>query len=125
MSLIGKYAPVITLPDANGEMFTLTPGQGKPIVLFFYPKSGGYPFPYSRYTSAESCYANQVRGVAQGRSVSFVMRLRVSSHCCYGSLLSADESKKKNPRSIPPMSKSSAYPQTALQVKRRSWTDTA
>jgi peroxiredoxin Q/BCP len=40
MSLVGKPAPSITLPDANGESYTLTPGQGKVTVVFFYPKSG-------------------------------------------------------------------------------------
>jgi len=42
MTLIGSPAPSFTLPDSNGENFTLTPGNGKPIALFFYPKSGSY-----------------------------------------------------------------------------------
>ncbi|PPQ63624.1 hypothetical protein CVT24_004377 [Panaeolus cyanescens] len=41
--LIGKEAPVITLPDSNGEVFSFKPGQlGIPTVLFFYPESGSY-----------------------------------------------------------------------------------
>ncbi|KAJ7069819.1 peroxiredoxin Q [Mycena amicta] len=40
--LVGKPAPVITLPNYDGESFTLTPGEGTPIVIFFYPKSGSY-----------------------------------------------------------------------------------
>lgn len=41
-ALVGQPAPSITLPDSNGETFTLTPGSGVPIALFFYPKSGTY-----------------------------------------------------------------------------------
>ncbi|GBE84900.1 peroxiredoxin Q [Sparassis latifolia] len=41
--LVGKPAPSISLPDANGETFTLTPGaNGVPVALFFYPKSGSW-----------------------------------------------------------------------------------
>src|ERR1700722_7082622 len=37
----GSQAPSITLPDSNGETFSLAPGQNDlPIALFFYPKSG-------------------------------------------------------------------------------------
>ena len=39
--LIGKPAPAISLPGADGETYTLTPGEkGVPIALFFYPKAG-------------------------------------------------------------------------------------
>ncbi|KAJ8501911.1 hypothetical protein ONZ51_g298 [Trametes cubensis] len=39
--LIGQPAPSIALPGADGETYTLTPGEkGVPIALFFYPKSG-------------------------------------------------------------------------------------
>ncbi|KAJ7109701.1 peroxiredoxin Q [Mycena crocata] len=42
-SLVGKPAPAITLPNYDGESFTLTPGEkGLPIALFFYPKAGSY-----------------------------------------------------------------------------------
>ncbi|KAJ7250904.1 peroxiredoxin Q [Mycena haematopus] len=42
-TLIGKPAPAITLPNYDGESFTLTPGaKGVPTVLFFYPKAGSY-----------------------------------------------------------------------------------
>jgi len=42
-SLVGKPAPIITLPNYDGESFTLTPGvKGVPIALFFYPKAGSY-----------------------------------------------------------------------------------
>ncbi|KAJ7505346.1 peroxiredoxin Q [Mycena galericulata] len=42
-TLIGKPAPAITLPNYDGESFTLTPAEkGLPIVLFFYPKAGSY-----------------------------------------------------------------------------------
>jgi len=42
-TLIGKPAPAITLPNYDGESFTLTPGaKGIPTVVFFYPKSGSY-----------------------------------------------------------------------------------
>lgn len=41
--LIGKAAPPLSLPDANGETYVFTPGTtGKPVALFFYPKSGSY-----------------------------------------------------------------------------------
>ncbi|KAI0785239.1 thioredoxin-like protein [Abortiporus biennis] len=40
--LVGKQAPELTLPDANGQPFTLKPGSGTPIALFFYPKAGTY-----------------------------------------------------------------------------------
>jgi len=42
-TLIGKPAPSISLPNSDGEQFTLKPGEkGIPIALFFYPKSGSY-----------------------------------------------------------------------------------
>ncbi|KAJ6613337.1 peroxiredoxin Q [Mycena sp. CBHHK59/15] len=42
-ALVGKPAPTITLPNYDGESFTLTPGEkGLPIALFFYPKAGSY-----------------------------------------------------------------------------------
>ncbi|CDO76104.1 hypothetical protein BN946_scf184649.g30 [Trametes cinnabarina] len=38
--LIDKPAPTISLPGADGETHTVTPGaKGVPTVLFFYPKS--------------------------------------------------------------------------------------
>ncbi|KAI0632177.1 AhpC-TSA-domain-containing protein [Trametes polyzona] len=41
--LIGQPAPPISLPGADGETYTLTPGaKGVPIALFFYPKSGSF-----------------------------------------------------------------------------------
>ncbi|KAI0826888.1 thioredoxin-like protein [Trametes gibbosa] len=41
--LIGKDAPPISLPGADGETHTVTPGaEGVPIALFFYPKSGSF-----------------------------------------------------------------------------------
>ncbi|KAF7299107.1 Peroxiredoxin Q [Mycena indigotica] len=41
--LVGQQAPAITLPNYDGESFTLTPGaKGIPTVLFFYPKAGSY-----------------------------------------------------------------------------------
>lgn len=40
-SLIGKTAPVITLPNYDGKSYTFTPGEkGVPTALFFYPESG-------------------------------------------------------------------------------------
>ncbi|KAJ7288365.1 peroxiredoxin Q [Mycena rebaudengoi] len=42
-SLVGKAAPAITLPNHDGESFSLTPGKNElPIALFFYPKAGSY-----------------------------------------------------------------------------------
>lgn len=42
-ALIGKPAPTFTLPNYDGENFTLTPGEGGlPIALFIYPKSGSF-----------------------------------------------------------------------------------
>ncbi len=39
--LIGQPAPPLSLPGADGETYTLTPGEkGVPVALFFYPKSG-------------------------------------------------------------------------------------
>ncbi|KAJ3775503.1 thioredoxin-like protein [Lentinula raphanica] len=41
--LIGKPAPSVTLPNYNGESYTIEPGKdGIPIALFFYPQSGSY-----------------------------------------------------------------------------------
>ncbi|KZT50968.1 AhpC-TSA-domain-containing protein [Calocera cornea HHB12733] len=40
--LVGKPAPTFTLPNQDGVEYTLKPGEGKPIALFFYPKSGTY-----------------------------------------------------------------------------------
>ncbi|KAJ7863152.1 thioredoxin-like protein [Mycena olivaceomarginata] len=41
-TLIGKPAPIVTLPNYDGEEFTLTPGVKGPTVIFFYPKAGSY-----------------------------------------------------------------------------------
>ncbi|UXM93965.1 thioredoxin-dependent thiol peroxidase [Bartonella sp. HY329] len=35
---IGDKAPEFTLPDANGDLVSLKDLQGKPVVLYFYPK---------------------------------------------------------------------------------------
>ena len=32
-TLVGKPAPAFTLPDSDGKRYTVTPGQGKPLVL--------------------------------------------------------------------------------------------
>ncbi|KAK7682378.1 hypothetical protein QCA50_014583 [Cerrena zonata] len=41
--LVGKEAPALSLPEANGETYTFEPGKsGVPIALFFYPKAGTY-----------------------------------------------------------------------------------
>lgn len=41
--LVGKDAPSLSLPGADGETYALTPGaKGVPVALFFYPKSGMY-----------------------------------------------------------------------------------
>ncbi|KAI1789577.1 AhpC-TSA-domain-containing protein [Ganoderma leucocontextum] len=41
--LVGKPAPQISAPGADGETYTVTPGQkGVPVALFFYPKSGSF-----------------------------------------------------------------------------------
>ncbi|KIO20466.1 hypothetical protein M407DRAFT_137165 [Tulasnella calospora MUT 4182] len=41
--LIGKKAPEVTLPSANGAPYDLKPGaSGRPLALFFYPASGTY-----------------------------------------------------------------------------------
>ncbi|EIW59195.1 peroxiredoxin Q [Trametes versicolor FP-101664 SS1] len=41
--LIGQPAPPLSLPGADGETYTLTPGEkGVPVALFFYPKSGSF-----------------------------------------------------------------------------------
>jgi peroxiredoxin Q/BCP len=36
---VNQKAPDFTLPDENGEPVTLSALQGKPIVLFFYPRA--------------------------------------------------------------------------------------
>jgi thioredoxin-dependent peroxiredoxin len=36
---VNQKAPDFTLPDQNGEPFTLSALKGKPIVLFFYPRA--------------------------------------------------------------------------------------
>jgi hypothetical protein len=40
MSIIGKPAPPISLPDTTGEIVNVVPGSGSPIALFFYPTAG-------------------------------------------------------------------------------------
>ena len=35
-TLVGQPAPGFTLPDAEGVRHTVTPGQGRPIVLVFH-----------------------------------------------------------------------------------------
>ncbi|PCH40146.1 AhpC-TSA-domain-containing protein [Wolfiporia cocos MD-104 SS10] len=41
--LVGKPAPSLSLPDANGETYSLSPGAKEvPTALFFYPESGTY-----------------------------------------------------------------------------------
>ncbi|MFL5802842.1 MAG: hypothetical protein ACJ8CR_14005, partial [Roseiflexaceae bacterium] len=32
-TLVGKPAPAFTLPDSDGKRYTVTPGQGRPLVL--------------------------------------------------------------------------------------------
>ncbi len=32
-TLVGKPAPSFTLPDSEGKRYTVTPGQGRPVVL--------------------------------------------------------------------------------------------
>ncbi|KAK1230348.1 hypothetical protein PQX77_006558 [Marasmius sp. AFHP31] len=42
-NLLNKEAPSVTLPDENEKPYAIEPGKsGKPLVLFFYPKSGSY-----------------------------------------------------------------------------------
>ncbi|RDB18078.1 hypothetical protein Hypma_000911 [Hypsizygus marmoreus] len=42
-TLIGKQAPSLSLPNYDGGIFTVNPGEsGLPVVLFFYPKSGSF-----------------------------------------------------------------------------------
>lgn len=44
-NLVGKEAPEVSLPNYDGETYTLKPGSdGLPIALFFYPKSGKRSF---------------------------------------------------------------------------------
>ncbi|TFK74779.1 AhpC-TSA-domain-containing protein [Pluteus cervinus] len=41
--LIGKEAPIVTLPDQDGTSYELKPGsKGVPTVVFFYPESGSF-----------------------------------------------------------------------------------
>lgn len=35
-TLVGQPAPAFALTDADGERYTVTPGQGKPLVLVFH-----------------------------------------------------------------------------------------
>lgn len=43
-TLIGKAAPVISLPNADGTAYELKPGaQGTPTAVFFYPQAGTFP----------------------------------------------------------------------------------
>jgi hypothetical protein len=35
-TLVGKPAPAFTLPDSTGKSYTVTPGQGRPLVLVFH-----------------------------------------------------------------------------------------
>lgn len=76
--LIGKPAPALSLPDANGETYNLTPDSaGVPIALFFYPKSGESHFqPLSRYMNFTGGF--QVLMAAQRRLASSAMPWQVS-----------------------------------------------
>ncbi|EKM51503.1 uncharacterized protein PHACADRAFT_261682 [Phanerochaete carnosa HHB-10118-sp] len=41
--LTDKPAPPLSLPDANGQTYTLnSENVGRPVIIFFYPKSGSY-----------------------------------------------------------------------------------
>jgi len=40
--LVGKPAPALSLPNADGTTYELKPGEGKPTAVFFYPKAGTY-----------------------------------------------------------------------------------
>ncbi|KAH8998529.1 peroxiredoxin Q [Lactarius akahatsu] len=41
--LLGKPAPALSLPNADGTTYELKPGtQGKPTAVFFYPKADTY-----------------------------------------------------------------------------------
>ncbi len=35
-TLVGKPAPAFTLSDSDGKRYTVTPGQGRPLVLVFH-----------------------------------------------------------------------------------------
>lgn len=35
-TLVGKPAPAFTLSDSEGQSYSVTPGQGKPLVLVFH-----------------------------------------------------------------------------------------
>jgi hypothetical protein len=42
--LVGKPAPALSLPNADGTTYELKPGgEGKPTAVFFYPKAGACP----------------------------------------------------------------------------------
>jgi|SRR5712671_1535713 len=42
--LVGKPAPALSLPNADGTTFDYKPGaDGKPTAIFFYPAAGPFP----------------------------------------------------------------------------------
>ncbi|CCM01882.1 uncharacterized protein FIBRA_03953 [Fibroporia radiculosa] len=60
--LINQHGPPLSLPDANGETYVMTPGaNGVPIALFFYP---------------ESEYSNQGPTVVRGKLANSEMPLQ-------------------------------------------------
>lgn len=76
--LIDKPAPPLSLPDANGQTYTLDPRTvGRPVVLFFYPQSGAsHGLSCSGAVPADTTRCT----CAQARSAAHARRARSATH---------------------------------------------
>ena len=76
--LLGKPAPALSLPNADGTSYELKPGgQGKPTAVFFYPKAGACPrfIANPSYCGVlPSVVSTQVLLAARKRCAHFAMR---------------------------------------------------
>lgn len=76
MSLVGKKAPLFTLPDQDGTMHSLSDYEGNRVLLYFYPKDN------TPGCTTETCSfrdrLNELK--AHGVTVLGISRDSVSSH---------------------------------------------
>jgi peroxiredoxin len=75
-ALLGKAAPALSLPNADGSTYEFKPGaSGKPTAVFFYPKASTC----TRFPAVSSLWCltvvfTQIPSAAQERCAHFVMR---------------------------------------------------
>ena len=84
-ALTGKPAPPLSLPDANGQTYTLNPEKvGRPVVLFFYPKSGAWPLSTGCGLGALTTCCVQGHTGAPRKHANSATLSSVRAHCASG-----------------------------------------